>query len=225
MYCSVWWIKEWISIHLKHFITAFHTFADSAWGNYPQFIGAGMSEWGNQRPSPNAQKTNTVHKSNWIFIINFYPLCITWASRMLKPGSASVNFHGLVKKKKNMTQRILNPQWSKTHCWVLRFFLEAFSSQRSSIFLHCHIVLFSSKSQSQLLCCYVISNVFFLLLLLNWYCAGCRSEICSNTLSWIHTHHHDPADPVSKQGAGEKHTHTEDIFYNSLDVSLSIQSF
>lgn len=90
-----------ISVHLKHFITAFHkSFADSAWGNYPQFIGAGMSEWGNQRPSPNAQKTNTVHKSNWIFIINFYPLCITWASRMLKPGSAPVNFHGLVKKKK-----------------------------------------------------------------------------------------------------------------------------
>lgn len=71
----------------------------------------------------------------------------------------------------------------------------------------------------------MLSAMFFLFFLLNWYCAGCRSEIYSNTLSWIHTHHHDPADPVSKQGAGEKNTHTEDIFYNSLDVSLSIQSF
>lgn len=57
-----------------------------------------------------------------------------------------------------------------------------------------------------MLLCY--QQCFFSFFWLNWYCAGCRSEIYSNTLSWIHTHHHDPADPVSKHGAGEKHTHT-----------------
>lgn len=46
---------------------------------------------------------------------------------------------------------------------------------------------------------------FFVKLILCWVQEW---DIYSNTLSWMHTHHHDPADPVSKQGAGEKnHTH------------------